>query len=543
MAKEHMTALSTKTAFRRTGLRHVHSKKDNTSNADTGSIKRRRNVETPEMVPCTDDVREYRKEIAFDNILRSIRQSFLKIPNFLWNFYIEALLIPAYREEWRKFKRWDPQAHVMTKKELNTRGILTTMQAAPECEFRNRESFEMILYFYQSGGRIRRPYSVDTAVFYAELVFFDLGETFLNEFRESEGYYAEEDEAKLLPKNMFQRKIWLLLEYPESSTLATAVAFNSVFTIVLSIAAFCIGTIPEFGLKKSTSDQIPELGKESNPDEENATDFQDVLNVIETVCVLWFCLEFVTRFISSPKKFRFCTDMMNIIDFVAIVPYFIQLLTALSPSNMSGTESINRATYLSVLRVIRLVRVFRIFKLSRHSKGLQILGLTLKASLQELGLLIFFLFIGVVLFSSAIYFAEQEAKKDSLFPSIPSAFYWGVVTMTTVGYGDMVPRTALGKVIGTVTCVAGVLTIALPVPVIVSNFNFFYSRATEKRGMDANVCNQEHAKMCPFLPGNGIHPDAPEGYDGTLPEGSAYNITVPGSSVSVKGSQKSKSVK
>ena len=81
----------------------------------------------------------------------------------------------------------------------------------------------------------------------------------------------------------------------------------------------------------------------------------------------------------------------------------------------------------AILRIIRLVRVFRIFKLSRHSKGLQILGHTLRASMRELALLIFFLVIGVILFSSAVYFAEAD-EPSSQFTSIPDAFWWAVVT-------------------------------------------------------------------------------------------------------------------
>lgn len=97
---------------------------------------------------------------------------------------------------------------------------------------------------------------------------------------------------------------------------------------------------------------------------------------------------------------------MNVIDIIAIIPYFITLATVLAEEDdlmflplapVSAQEKLtNQAMSLAILRVIRLVRVFRIFKLSRHSKGLQILGRTLKASMRELGLLIFFLFIGEI---------------------------------------------------------------------------------------------------------------------------------------------------
>lgn len=200
---------------------------------------------------------------------------------------------------------------------------------------------------------------------------------------------------------------------------------------------------------------------------------QDPFFLVETVCICWFCFELLVRFLCCPSKTRFFKDVMNTIDFFAIIPYFVTLGTELA-KDKGAQPSVS----LALIRVIRLVRVFRIFKLSRHSKGLQILGQTLKASLRELALLIFFLFIGVILFSSAAYFAEVD-RPGTAFTSIPEAFWWAVVSMTTVGYGDMYPGTVGGKLVGSMCAIAGVLTISLPVPVIVSNFSYFYHRDME----------------------------------------------------------------
>lgn len=196
---------------------------------------------------------------------------------------------------------------------------------------------------------------------------------------------------------------------------------------------------------------------------------------------------------------------MNAIDLMAIMPYFITLGTIVNKEpDAAGAQagvsvdSEQPGASLAILRVIRLVRVFRIFKLSRHSKGLQILGMTLKASLRELGLLMFFLLIGVILFSSAIYYAEAGSER-SYFKSIPDAFWWAVVTMTTVGYGDMVPHDFWGKIVGSLCAIAGVLTLSLPVPVIVSNFNYFYHKEMDTSNI--NATNVNHVTSCPYLPG------------------------------------------
>ncbi|XP_077301080.1 potassium voltage-gated channel protein Shaker isoform X2 [Arctopsyche grandis] len=367
---------------------------------------------------------------------------------------------------------------------------------------RNRPSFDAILYYYQSGGRLRRPVNVPLDVFSEEIKFYELGEQATNKFREDEGFIKEEE--KPLPSNENQRKVWLLFEYPESSQAARVVAIISVFVILLSIVIFCLETLPEFKHYKvfNTTTNGTKI------EEDEVPDITDPFFLIETICIIWFTFELTVRFLACPNKLNFFRDVMNIIDIIAIIPYFITLATVVAEEEDTMNlpkapvspqdKSTNQAMSLAILRVIRLVRVFRIFKLSRHSKGLQILGRTLKASMRELGLLIFFLFIGVVLFSSAVYFAEAGSE-NSFFKSIPDAFWWAVVTMTTVGYGDMTPVGVWGKIVGSLCAIAGVLTIALPVPVIVSNFNYFYHRETDQEEMQSQ--NFNHVTSCPYLPG------------------------------------------
>ncbi|KAM9855236.1 potassium voltage-gated channel subfamily A member 10 [Aulostomus maculatus] len=345
---------------------------------------------------------------------------------------------------------------------------------------RNRPSFDGILYYYQSGGKIRRPANVPLDVFADEMLFYQLGTEAMEQFREDEGFIKDVEIP--LPNNDICRQFWLLFEYPESSNAARGVALVSVFVIVISIIIFCMETLPEF--RDDTDIVMPTAVQPFNlspayssvaPPGLKPTIFSDPFFLIETACIGWFFFELCVRFLVCPSKSEFFHNLMNIIDIISIIPYFVTVVTELVTT---AEESSGQNMSLAILRIIRLVRVFRIFKLSRHSKGLQILGQTLKASMRELGLLIFFLFIGVILFSSAIYFAEVD-EPNTQFVSIPDGFWWAVVTMTTVGYGDMCPITLGGKIVGTLCAIAGVLTIALPVPVIVSNFNYFYHRETE----------------------------------------------------------------
>ncbi|XP_074660910.1 potassium voltage-gated channel subfamily A member 1-like [Tubulanus polymorphus] len=355
---------------------------------------------------------------------------------------------------------------------------------------RNRPSFDAILYYYQSGGRLRRPVNVPLDVFSEEIKFYELGDQAIEKYREDEGFIKEPE--KQLPDNEFQRRVWLLFEYPESSMPARIIAIFSVLVILVSIVIFCLETLPEFKHYRVINSTETIGQSEESIEEDDIPQFNEPFFVIETACIVWFTFELLVRFASCPEKLGFFKNIMNLIDIVAIIPYFITLGTVIADDSKSNNPGMS----LAILRVIRLVRVFRIFKLSRHSKGLQILGQTLKASMRELGLLIFFLFIGVILFSSAVYFAEADSQ-NSHFKSIPDAFWWAVVTMTTVGYGDMRPIGVWGKLVGSLCAIAGVLTIALPVPVIVSNFNYFYHRETDNEEKQ----NYVHVQTaCPNFP-------------------------------------------
>ena len=232
------------------------------------------------------------------------------------------------------------------------------------------------------------------------------------------------------------------------SSFPQIIAFTSLLLILTSVTTFCLETLPFFSDEKTVQNKA--------------------LYVLESVCVAWFTLEFFLRLVFCPNKLAFAKQPMNWIDLGAVLPFYLELF--LTGSNIKT---------IVVLRVVRLIRVFRIFKLSRHSYGLQILGHTLKSSFSELFLLAFFLSIGVVIFSSVIYYAEKDVN-DTKFKTIPHSFWWAVVTMTTLGYGDMVPKTPWGQLVGSLCAVCGVLMIALPVPVIVSNFSLYYSHAKAK---------------------------------------------------------------
>jgi len=191
---------------------------------------------------------------------------------------------------------------------------------------------------------------------------------------------------------------------------------------------------------------------------------------IEATTVVWFTVELLLRFIACPTKRSFIRDVVNLFDIVAVLPFYGFLILQLSAPQERYCESIRKS---GVYIILRLLRVLRIFKLAKHSRGLRVLGRTIRTSLHELWVFTFFLLVGTVIYSAFVYHAESGEPRAQI-TSIPAGFWWAIITLTTVGYGDVTPIGIWGRLVGTLCVITGVLTVALPVPIIVANFNAIY---------------------------------------------------------------------
>ncbi|EDO47871.1 predicted protein, partial [Nematostella vectensis] len=346
---------------------------------------------------------------------------------------------------------------------------------------RDPEIFKTIMCYYRN-GKFHFPRTICIEHFQRELKYWgisikNMGDCCYNHFHQENeavenlmkikeafkkdlNMKKEQDEVDLLLEvesrsklARLKRKMWDLFENPHSSFMAKIVYLLSSFFVMLSTVALCLNTIDSLRIKLDNGETA-----------DNA-----VLAGIEAGCIAWFTVEYLIRLLSAPRIVPFLKSIMNTIDLLAILPYYFELLS-LAFDNQLDYRFVEMRRILQILRILRIVRIF---KMARHSVGLQTLAYTFKQSTAELGLLGTLLIMGMTLFSSLVYFAE-EAEPNSMFKSIPEAFWWSIITMTTVGYGDVYPVTPLGKLVGSLCCISGIIFIALPIPTIVSNFSQFY---------------------------------------------------------------------
>ncbi|WP_293153569.1 MULTISPECIES: ion transporter [unclassified Microcoleus] len=202
---------------------------------------------------------------------------------------------------------------------------------------------------------------------------------------------------------------------------------------------------------------------------------------IEYVLRLWVCT--VDRRYSHPLwgRFRYSLTPLSIIDLISILPFYALLLF---PN-------------LSFVNLIRLLRLLRLLKMSRYSESVRTLGAVLYAKKEELIATAFAVFILLIFASSVMYFVEYEAHPKA-FGSILDSMWWGVVTLTTVGYGDIYPITPLGKLLGAMLAFLGIGIFALPAGIIASGFSEEVQRRKQER-IGANLDQSANCQSVQML--------------------------------------------
>lgn len=221
--------------------------------------------------------------------------------------------------------------------------------------------------------------------------------------------------------------------------------------IILSVIAYVLQTIPTIRAEKKAL---------------------LVLTILETICGVWFTIEFVVRFVVCPNKKNFFKEPMNWIDLIAILPVFVRIIES------SGEEKYpydKPGLAYDILAACRLFRLFRFFKVNL---GFLILKQTMIASSRELLLLVLLVLIPVVIFASIAYICEKSVNDQ--FKSIPDGLWWAIITITTVGYGDSSPMTLAGKIFASFCALASIIITALPISIIGNNFSLYYSHAQAK---------------------------------------------------------------
>ncbi len=182
-----------------------------------------------------------------------------------------------------------------------------------------------------------------------------------------------------------------------------------------------IGCTPNItGLEQIAATNVDAIRELS--DEHHACREPLPLFIIEAVCVSWFTFEYIIRVYAAPNKCKFFKSILNTIDIISIVPFYISIiLESLHTGHLDNIKPVRKT-----VQIFRVLRVMRILKLARHSTGLQALGYTLKRSYKELSMLLMFLAVSILLFSSLAYFAEKDGNALQ-FRSIPHAFWWASI--------------------------------------------------------------------------------------------------------------------
>ena len=211
--------------------------------------------------------------------------------------------------------------------------------------------------------------------------------------------------------------------------------------------------------------------------------YHTFLDISEWVITLLFSLEYILRLISIKKPFKYIFSFYGIVDLLSTIPKYLSFIFV-------GSH------HLAALRALRLLRVFRILKLTRYVSASNTLLVALRSSRAKIAVFLFFVVIVCIILGTIMYMIEGE---ENGFTSIPRSVYWAIVTLTTVGFGDIAPQTPLGQFIASIIMILGYGIIAIPTGIVSSEI----SKNTNKIDSNTQSCpsclkdtHKDNAKFC-----------------------------------------------
>jgi voltage-gated potassium channel len=261
--------------------------------------------------------------------------------------------------------------------------------------------------------------------------------------------------------NILRRKLHVIV-FGTSTKAGRSFDVFLLWTILFSVLVVMLESVPEYG-----------------------NSYRELFFVVEWIMTGIFTIEYILRIWISPRPLRYIFSFWGIIDLLSIMPTYLSLF-------FGGYH------YLLVVRIFRLLRVFRVFKLARFSSEARILREALKSSLHKVGIFLMVVIAIVVILGTVMYVVEGGEEG---FSSIPQSIYWAVVTVTTVGYGDLVPHTVIGKFISSIAMITGYAIIAVPTGIV----TVAMARASEKSKI-CPVCKHDNEKTAAYCNkcGNGL---------------------------------------
>ncbi|KAL5016773.1 hypothetical protein ScPMuIL_006362 [Solemya velum] len=382
---------------------------------------------------------------------------------------------------------------------------------------RDPECFASILSMYRH-RELHFPKYVCAMKMRNEMQFWGIPQSYMSRCCWKTFYEVDEDidildklavssdgKASDVESKNFKERVWVFLDDPSSSQAAKIWHCFYLLVVFVSCLVLCLETVEKFRVKpfirhvsSNCAQHMPTTHRKVaiKMASSYCLDASPAILYTEAACVVFFTVELLCGLVICPSKKIFFKNFLNAVAVIATVAMWCCLIFEFNKEILASS---NRMVYLhAALKFASVLRVLLFFRLAGIFNSLQVLLQALKTSARELLLLFVCVVIATMVFGVIMYYIEfpSESSMNNMFISM----WWAVITLTTVGYGDVVPSTILGRLVASVCSVLGLLLLALPVAIVVSNFAEYHRRSKDKQRHLLATCGLRQK----YMPRNNI---------------------------------------